>query len=47
MICMWFLYSLSTNILDYTVQIYLVVKNHHLRISNPFDKMFVFLFLFC
>ena len=32
------------DILDYTVQIYLVVKNHHLRISNPFDKMFVFYF---
>ena len=34
------------DILDYTVQIYLVVKNHNLRISNPFDKMFVFYFYF-
>ena len=34
------------DILDYMVQIYLVVKNHHLRISNPFDKMFVFYFYF-
>ena len=30
------------DILDYMVQIYLVVNNHHLRISNPFDKMFCF-----
>ena len=34
------------DILDYRVQIYLVVRNHHLRISNPFDKMFVFYFYF-
>ena len=35
------------DILEYFVQIYLVVRNHHLRINNPFDKMSVFLFLFC
>ena len=34
------------DILEYMVQICLVVKNHHLRISNPFDKMFVFYFYF-
>ena len=37
---------LAHDILDYRVQIYLVVRNHHLRISNPFDKMFVFYFYF-
>ena len=34
------------DILDYMVQIYLVVRNHHLRISNPYDKMSVFYFYF-
>ena len=34
------------DILEYFVQIYLVIRNHHLRINNPFDKMSVFYFYF-
>ena len=34
------------DILEYMVQICLVVRNHHLRINNPFNKMSVFYFYF-
>ena len=32
------------DILGYMVQIYLVVNNHHQRISNPFNEVLVFYF---
>ena len=35
------------DILEYMVQIYLVVNNHRQRINNPFDEMLAFYFLFC
>ena len=32
------------DILEYMVQIYLVVNNHRQRINNPFDEMLAFYF---
>ena len=35
---------LVRDILGYMVQIYLVVNDHHQRIGNPFDEVFIFYF---
>ena len=37
---------LVRNILEYTVQKYLVVNNHHQMISNPYDEVLAFYFYF-
>ena len=37
---------LVRDILEYTVQKYLVVNNHHQMISNPYDEVFAFYFYF-
>ena len=37
---------LVRDILEYTVQNYLVVNNHHQMISNPYDEVLAFCYYF-